>query len=96
MSRGRAVTLSAAQRGELLRLRDRHALPYVRERCAAILKVAAGEPVRRVALSGLLRPRREETVGAWIDRYLAEGPAGLAVRQGRGRKPAFSPLRPDR
>jgi hypothetical protein len=96
MSRGRVVTLSAAQRGELLHLRDYHALPYVRERCAAILKVAGGRPVRQVASHGLLRPRREETVGAWIDRYLAEGQAGLAVRQGRGRKPAFSPLRADR
>jgi hypothetical protein len=95
MSRGRVVPLSAEQRGELLRLRDHHPLPYVRERCAAILKVAGGEPVRRVALSGLLRPRREETVGAWIDRYLAFGQAGLGVRQGRGRKPAFSPLRPE-
>ena len=96
MSRGRVVPLSAEQRGELLRLRDHHPLPYVRERCAAILKVAGGEPVRRVELARLLRPSSEETVGAWIDRYLAEVQAGLAVRKGRGRKPAFSPLRPDR
>jgi transposase len=42
----------------------------------------------------LLRTRDEETVGDWIDRYRRQGTAGLGVRPGRGRKPAFSPSAP--
>jgi hypothetical protein len=56
-----------------------------------VLKVAAGASVRSVARGGLLRPHRPETVAGWVRRYLAEGPAGLLIRPGRGRKPAFSP-----
>jgi transposase len=44
-----------------------------------------------VARTGLLRPRQPDTVYAWLDRYRAEGIAGLTIRPGRGRKPAFSP-----
>jgi transposase len=90
------VHLSPAERGELTRLRDHAPKPYVRERAAAVLKVADGWSCRRVAAAGLLRPRDEETVAAWVRRYAAEGAAGLPVRPGRGRKPAFSPRRPDR
>lgn len=87
-----AVCLRTDQTTELERLRDHDPTPHVRERAAAILKVAAGQSVRAVARAGLLHPRRRETVAAWIHRYLAEGPTGLRVRPGRGRKPAFSPL----
>jgi hypothetical protein len=85
------VPLRPEQAQELAQLRDHDPTPYVRERAAAILKVAAGESVRGVARNGLLHSRRRETVAAWIRRYLAEGAAGLRVRPGRGRKPAFSP-----
>jgi hypothetical protein len=88
------VDLRPEQTQELAHLRDHAAAPYVRERAAAILKVAAGQSVRAVARTGLLRPRRRETVAAWVRRYLAEGAAGLAIRPGRGRKPAFSPSDP--
>jgi transposase len=88
-----SVPLSPAQEAELAVLRDHAATPYLRERAGAVLKVAAGWSVRRVARDGLLRPRRPETVAAWVRRYLAEGAAGLGIRPGRGRKPAFSPPR---
>jgi transposase len=91
-----AVRLTADQLAELTRLRDRHPKPHVREKAAAILKVAGGRPVGRVAAEGLLRPHRPETVSDWVARYRAGGAAALQVRPGRGRKPAFSPLRPHR
>lgn len=86
-----ALELTADQRQELTRARDHDPTPYVRERAAAILKVGAGQSVRAVARAGVLRPRRRETVATWVRRYLSEGVAGLRVRPGRGRKPAFSP-----
>ena len=91
MAQARQLTLSEEQRQDLLDCREHHAKAYVREKAAAILKVADGQSVRQVAAAGLLRPRQPKKVGAWIDRYLSQGRAGLLVRQGRGRKPAFFP-----
>lgn len=87
----RRLVLTGAQRDDLTALRDRAARPYLRERAAAVLKVAGGEAAAAVARSGLLRPRDPDTVCAWLDRYLAQGAGGLRIRPGRGRKPAFSP-----
>lgn len=89
------VNLTAKQRSELLRARDHHEKPYVRERAAAVLKVADGQSVRQVALHGLLKRHEPETVSEWIKRYLSEGVGGLLIRPGRGRKPAFFPPAPD-
>lgn len=47
-----------------------------------------------MALHGLHKRRSEHTVKGWIERYLSEGIAGLVVKTGRGRKPAFFPLSP--
>ena len=91
MPRAYQLTLSEEQRAELKKARNTHPKAYVRERAAAILKVADGQSVRQVALHGLLKPREPETVSGWIARYLAEGVKGLLVRPGAGRKPAFSP-----
>ena len=85
------IDLSPGQEAELTALRDHAPKPYVRERAAAILKVAAGTSQREVARTGLLRPRSRGAVGRWVARYLAEGGDGLMIRAGRGRKPAFSP-----
>jgi hypothetical protein len=90
------VPLSAEQRAELERLRDHSPRPHLRERAAAVLKVAGGLTLKAVAAGGLLRPRDPETVAAWVRRYAAAGAAGLGVRPGRGRKPAFSPRGADR
>ncbi len=90
------VTLTDEQRRELAQVRDHHALPHMREKAAAILKIADGQSGREVALHGLLRHRRPDTVYEWVRRYRATGVAGLLVQRGRGRKPAFSPSAPRR
>lgn len=90
------LELSPDEEGALVRLRDTAPRPYLRERAAALLKVAAGTSASAVARSGLLRPRKPETVAAWVKRYQAAGLAGLVIRPGRGRKPAFSPGPRDR
>ena len=70
--------------------------PYQRERAGALVKIADGACAAEVARTGLLRPRQPDTVYRWLDRYQAEGIAGLRIRPGRGRKPAFSPCAPER
>jgi transposase len=90
------VTLSEQQREELIDVRDHHDKPYMRERAAAVLKVAGppgkeGQSARQVALHGLLRERRPNTVRGWIHAYEEEGIDGFVVEEGRGQKPAFSP-----
>ena len=87
----RPLVLTAEQGDALRALRDQAAKPYLRERAAALLKVAAGMSVPQVARCGLLRPRDPDTVYDWLHRYQADGIAGLAMRPGRGRKPAFFP-----
>lgn len=91
MAQARQVVLTPEQERELTWARDHHQKAYVRTKTAAILKVAAGQSLRQVATHGLLRAVKEEFVSHWIDRYESEGLAGLLVRTGRGRKPAFSP-----
>jgi len=90
------VDLSEEQRDELIDVRDCHDKPYMREKAAAVLKVAGppdgdGQSARQVALSGLLRERRPNTVRDWIHAYKEEGIEGLIVEDGRGQKPTFSP-----
>jgi hypothetical protein len=87
----RKVDLSPDERHALERLRETTPKSYLRERAAAILKVADGIPAAWVARDGLLRPRDPDTVYSWLDRYDADGRKGLDIRPGRGRKPAFSP-----
>jgi transposase len=91
MAKPLEIELTVEQRQELEEARDNHKKPYVRERAAAILKIADGMSGRSVALFGLLKQRDPDTVYSWFHRYNAEGLAGLQVRSGRGRKPAFSP-----
>lgn len=85
------IELTSEQRRELEEMRDQHRLAYMRERAAAILKIADGMSGRQVALQGLLKKRDPDSVYGWVHRYQAEGIAGLMIRPGRGRKPAFSP-----
>ena len=87
----RSLLLSERERDALLHMRDHDPKPYRRERAAALLKVADGIPAAQVARGGLLRRRKPDTVYAWLDRFQEAGIAGLALRPGRGRKPAFSP-----
>ena len=87
----RRLELSADARAALVALRDTGPKSYLRERAAALVKIADGAVAAEVARTGLLRPRQPDTVYVWLDRYREHGIAGLTIRPGRGRKPAFSP-----
>jgi len=91
MGRTCVLELTPRQRQVLTRVRAHHPKPHRREKAAALLKIADGWQVRDVARLGLLCPRARNTVSAWVARYQARGLAGLKVRAGRGRQPAFSP-----
>ncbi len=60
------VRLSGRHRDQLLRAAKTHPKPQIRERAAAILKVAAGQSVEQVAERGLLVRRHRSTVYNWI------------------------------
>jgi len=85
------LSLTDKQRAELIDLRDHADKPYLRERAAAMLKIADGGSARQVAAQGLLRKRWHYTLGVWLTRYEQDGIEGLKIKSGRGRKPAFSP-----
>ena len=87
----RSLTLSSLQRAELERARDTDPRPYLRERAAALLKIADGWSPHGVAVAGLLKPRKPDTVYAWLNRYERFGLAGLLQRPRRHR--GFPPLR---
>lgn len=91
MPKLRTLTLDQDQREELMQCRNRHQLPYMRERAAALLKVADGQRPACVARKGLLRSHDPDVIYTWITRYEQNGLSGLKIRQGRGRKPAFFP-----
>jgi len=86
-----AIRLTEAERRELEHMRDHAGKAYLREKAAALLKIAAGQSGLQVGLHGLLRPRAADTIYRWVKRYQAEGLGGLVIRAGRGRKAAFSP-----
>ena len=85
------INLTPEQQQELEEIRKHHAKPYMRERATAILKIAAGASGHQVAQFGLLKARDPDSIYSWVHRYESEGLAGLEIRKGRGRKPAFSP-----
>ncbi len=91
MPRTLQLNLSVEERAELVKVRDQHPQPHMREKAAALLKIADGQPGAQVARQGLYRPRDTDSIYRWVARYRAQGITGLAVRKGRGRKPAFSP-----
>ena len=84
MAGHRTLTLSKDQEAELTALRNQTKQEYVRERCAALLKIAAGQSAHWVALKGLLKVREPDTVYNWLDIYEAEGIAGLQAHQQGG------------
>lgn len=84
MAQRRTLNLSQEQEKELSQLRDQTKQEYVRERCAALLKIAGGQSPHWVALHGLLKPRDPDTVYNWLDIYEAEGLAGLQEHQQGG------------
>ncbi len=96
MPRPLVLDLTQKQRDELKNARDHHPRPYVRERAAALLKIADGQSGREVALHGLLKSHAPDTIYDWVKRYNDNGKQidALLIRPGRGRKPAFSPSAP--
>lgn len=91
MPKRRYFNPTEEEKAELEAVRDGHEKPYMREKAGALLKIADGQSPHAVALHGLLKPRDPDAVYGWLDNYEAEGVAGLLVKSGRGRKPAFSP-----
>ena len=85
------LPLTEPQRQELTWQRDHAQQPYQRERCAALLMIAQGDSPAHVARARLYKRREPDTLYRWYYRYQQAGFAGLGVRKGRGRKPAFSP-----
>jgi len=61
----------------------------VRERCAALLKIAAGQTAHWVAQAGLLKQRDPDTVYNWLNIYEAEGIAGLQTHQQGGNRRGY-------
>ena len=84
MAQRRRLALSPAQRGELEAHRDHDPRPYVRERCAALVKIADGMSPLAVAQRGLLRARDPDTVYGWLATYDVRGLAGVIARQHGG------------
>jgi hypothetical protein len=84
MAQQRTLTLTDEQRHELIEHRDHDPRPYVRERCAALLKIAAGDAAYCVAHQGLLKERDPDTVYHWLNLYETEGLTGLIAHQHGG------------
>ena len=91
MSVPRRPDLTPSDRAALVRSRDTGPRPDPRERAAARLKIADGHAAAEAARTGLPRPRAPDTVYRWPPPYRGAGSAGLTIRPGRGRKPAFPP-----
>lgn len=85
----RTLTLTPEHRAELETARAHDRRPYLRERAAALLKVADGWSGRRVARHGLLVARKPDTLYRWLDAYQRGGLNGL-VQRPRGHR-GFSP-----
>lgn len=91
MPKALQVKLSEEERHALEALRDKGPKAYLRERAAAILKIAQGLSASEVAERGLLKRRQYQTVCLWVHAYKQGGIAGLSICEGRGRKAAFFP-----
>lgn len=83
----RSLKLSAQERVELEQMRDHDARPYLRERAAALLKIADGMAPSVVAERGLLKRRHRETVFIWLGEYEVT----RQVRPRPATRGAFSP-----
>ena len=77
MTDPRTLKFKPWQRHQLREMRDHDPRPFVRERSAAILKIAEGHSPHWVAQHGLLKPRDPDTVYHWLALFKTEGCAGL-------------------
>jgi transposase len=67
------ICLSEQERADLREALHHSSEPYVRERCAAILKVGEGHTPHWVAAHGLLRSRQPDTIYQWMRWYQQDG-----------------------
>ncbi|MBK7217548.1 MAG: hypothetical protein IPH95_10955 [Candidatus Promineofilum sp.] len=61
----------------------------MREKAAALLKVAAGQSPHAVAKQGVLKTRDPDTVYRWLNRYLGGGIDGWLVKPGEAARQLF-------
>ena len=80
----RASPRCASSKQDLIDHRDHEPRPYIRERCAALLKVADGQAAHSVAHHSLLKPRDQRYLGR-----CSKCPRGLP----RATHPAFRKCR---
>ena len=80
----RTLALFSQERRTLEHHRDHDPRPYVRERCAALLKIADGMSPYAVARAGLLKMRDPDTVYSWLTHYEAAGVEGVIASQHGG------------
>lgn len=88
MAARRTVELTEDERQELLHILHRDRRPYLRDKAAAILKVAAGMTAHQVALRGLNRPYDPDTIYGWLDEFQLQ----RQVLPQPPRRGGFSPL----
>jgi transposase len=91
MAKRHTLDLTDEQKNILCQLRDNGGPAYLRERAAAMLKIASGMSPHKAALSGLLKKRKPDTVYSWLSRFREQGIQGLYQRPGRGRKTSYAP-----
>ena len=89
MVRKRTLTLTDEEREQLIEHRDHDANPQVRERCAALVKIAEGQTAHAVARAGLLKPRDPDTIYGWLAVYEKQGLEGLLSRLHGGQRQRF-------
>ncbi len=89
MVQKRTLELTETERTALVEHRDHDANPQIRERCAALLKIAAGQSPHAVARQGLLKPRDPDTVYEWLDWYEQDGLHGIVSRLQGGNHRSF-------
>ena len=78
------LELTPTQEQELIQHRDHDARHDVRERCAALLKIAAGRSPHWVAKHGLLKERDPDAVYNWLRWYRQTGLSGLLAHRHGG------------
>ena len=72
MAKRRTLEPTPEEHAYLVRMRDHDKRPYLRERAAALLKIASGLSPHHVARHGLLKPRDPDTVYQWLDDFIRE------------------------
>ncbi len=86
MYQRRTLTLTDEERTALLYHRDHDPKPYVRERCAALLKIAQGHSPLPSPTPVCFALETPDTVYACLDLYQQEGLPGLFTHQHGGNR----------